>query len=80
METGNTKQSSHQVCQTQGLTHTLELTLTPQLSPGKLQLLVAGQMLLQRIVHPLNEHGLHTHPLQEVRHRWGVAKWVNGPT
>ena len=53
--------------------------LTPHLSPGKLQLALVGQVLLDGVVHALNEHGLHTHPLKQVGHGGTVAKRVVGP-
>ena len=52
---------------------------TPLLLPHKLQLLVPCQLLLDGIVHPLDQHVLQAHGLQQVGHCGGVAEGVNGP-
>ena len=52
---------------------------TPRLLPHKLQLLVASQLFLDSVVHPLDEHVLQPHALQQVGHCGGVAKGVDGP-
>lgn len=52
---------------------------TPRLLPHKLQLLVASQLFLDSVVHPLDEHVLQPHAPQQVGHCGGVAKGVDGP-
>lgn len=38
-----------------------------------------GKVLLDRVVNSLDEHVVKPRPLQQVRHRGGVAEWVDGP-
>jgi hypothetical protein len=53
--------------------------MIPMLSPHKFKTLFFGQMLLDRVVSPLDQHVVKTSSLQEVRHCRGQAKGINGP-
>ena len=50
------------------------------LSPLELEVLLLGEHLLDLVVRPLYQHGVESDPLEQVRHRRGVAERVDGPT
>ena len=54
--------------------------LTPMLSPHKLQTFLLGQMLLNGVVGPLDEHAVQSDALEDVGHRRTHAKRINGPS
>ena len=50
------------------------------LPPHELQLRVLGQVFLDGVVNPLDQHAVKVGPLQQVCHGGRVAKRVDGPT
>lgn len=54
-------------------------SLTPILSPEELQRLLSGEVLLDRVVHSLDEHAGQAGPLQQVGHGGGVTEGVYRP-
>ena len=54
--------------------------LTPVLPPLELEVLLLGEHLLDLVVRPLDQHRVEPDPLEQVRHRRGVAERVDGPT
>lgn len=53
--------------------------LTPRLSPHELQVLRGSKVLLDGVVHTLDEHARQVGALQQVGHGGAVPKGVNGP-
>ena len=52
---------------------------TPELSPSKLERLVDGQMFLDGVVDPLDDHIVHPCLTKEIGQCWVVPKWIDGP-
>ena len=49
------------------------------LPPVELEALLFSQVLLDRVVGPLDEHRVHADALQDVGHRGAHAEGINGP-
>ena len=50
------------------------------LPPVELETLLLSQVLLDGVVGPLDEHGVHANALQDVGHRRTHAERIDGPT
>ena len=59
--------------------HVSVAMVIPGLPPHELQPLALGQLLLDGVVYPLQQHARQAHSLQQVCHGRGVAKWIDGP-
>ena len=59
--------------------HIASFSMVPVLSPLELQSLLLGQMLLHRVVRPLDQHIVKPCSLEDVSCGWGHAERVNGP-
>lgn len=55
------------------------LGLTPHLPPHELQAVSSSKVLLDGIVHPLNQHAGQVGTAQQVRHGGAVSKGVHCP-
>ncbi len=49
------------------------------LPPHEFQAFLFGQILLDRVVGPLDEHGVHADALQDVGHGGTHAEWIYSP-
>ena len=50
------------------------------LPPIEFETLLFSQVLLDRVVGPLDEHGVHADALQDVGHCGAHTEGINGPT
>ena len=49
------------------------------LPPHEFEAFLFGQILLDGVVGPLNEHAVEANPLEDVRHGRAHAERINGP-